>query len=130
MPLAWKSTKIKRVVSSTHEAESLALAEGLEEAVVLKDQIVRMTGVPENLVLIEAFVDNMDAVASFNSTKQCQKGGRIQIDAAKIREMLENREIHSIQAVSTMAQIADSMTKVGAPTAHLINTLSEGRFFY
>ena len=102
----------------------------MEEAVVLKDQIVRMTGVPENLVLIEAFVDNMDAVASVNSTKQCQKGGRIQIDAAKIREMLENREIHSIQAVSTMAQIADSMTKVGAPTAHLINTLSEGRFFY
>ena len=129
-PLAWKSTKIKRVVSSTHEAESLSLAEGLEEALVLKDQIVRMTGIPENLCLIECYIDNQDAVSSFNSSKQNQKGGRIQIDAAKVREMLETKAVHSIQLVSNTVQVADAMTKKGAPTSHLINTLENGRFFY
>ena len=36
MPISWRANKIKRVVHSTLAAESLALAEGLEEAVFLK----------------------------------------------------------------------------------------------
>ena len=129
-PLAWKSTKIKRVVASTHEAESLALAEALEEAVVIKDQLMQMTGIPNNLIHIEALVDNNDAVSSFNSSKQNQRGGRIQIDAAKVREMLETGEVKSIQLISNSVQIADAFTKKGAATAPLVNTLEHGRFFY
>ena len=128
--LEWKSTKIKRVVASTHEAESLALAEGLEAACVIRDQIMQMTGIPKKLIGIEAYIDNNDAVQSFNSSKQNHKGGRIQIDAAKIREMLETGEVQSIQLVSSNIQVADALTKKGAPTSHLISTLEQGRFFY
>ena len=129
-PLTWKSTKIKRVVASTHEAESLALAEALEEAVVIRHQIMTMTGLPKELIAIEAFVDNNDAVSSFNSSKQNHKGGRIQIDAAKVREMLETQEVQSISLINNTLQIADALTKKGAPTVHLITTLQQGRFFY
>jgi len=128
--ITWKSTKIKRVVASTHEAESLALAAGLEEAVVIRDQIMQLTGIPKELIGIEAFVDNNDAVQSFNSSKQNHKGGRIQIDAAKVREMLETGEVQSIQLVNNSLQVADALTKKGAATSHLVNTLEEGRFFY
>ena len=129
-PIVWKSTRIKRVVTSTHEAESLALAEALEESLVIKDQIMSLTGIPGDLISVEAFVDNNDAVSSFNSSKQNHKGGRIQIDAAKVREMLETGEVKSIQLISTSVQIADSFTKKGAATSPLINTLEQGRFFY
>ena len=129
-PIVWRCTRIKRVVSSTHEAESLALAEALEESLVIKDQIMSLTGIPGDLISVEAFVDNNDAVSSFNSSKQNHKGGRIQIDAAKVREMLETGEVKSVQLISTSVQIADSFTKKGAATSPLINTLEQGRFFY
>ena len=50
---------------------------------MIKDQLVKIAGIPEELILIECFCDCQDAVASFNSSKQHQKGGRVQIDAAK-----------------------------------------------
>ena len=97
---------------------------------MIKDQLMQMTGIPNDLIHIEALVDNNDAVSSFNSSKQNQRGGRIQIDAAKVREMLETGEVKSIQLISNSVQIADAFTKKGAATAPLVNTLEHGRFFY
>merc|ERR1712029_301462 len=64
--------------------------------------------------------------SGINSSKQNHKGGRIQIDAAKVREMLETGEVKSIQLISTTVQIADAFTKRGAATSPLINTLEQG----
>ena len=81
----------------------LALSDALEEAIVAKDQIMKITGIPKELILIEAYSDCQDAVASVNSSKQNSKGGRTQIDAARVREMLEDGTVHSVQLVSTQA---------------------------
>ena len=128
--LTWKSLKIKRTVVSTFEAECLAVAEALEEALVLKDQIMKITGVPKDMLLIECFCDCNDAVAAFYSSKQNQRGGRVQIDSAKIREMLERKEVENIQWISTDLQLADVLTKRGVAKSPLLNTLEEGKFFY
>ena len=42
--ISWKSAKIRRVVSASYDAEVLALSEGLEEAIVLRDLLLEMTG--------------------------------------------------------------------------------------
>ena len=129
-PLAWKANKIKRVVKSTHEAEALALADAVEEAYVIKKQIMEMTGVSDDMMPIEVFCDSQDAVASFNSSKPSNKGGRLQIDIARVRGMMEENIINSIHLVNTNTQLADALTKKGAAKTALISTLEEGRFFY
>ena len=54
----------------------------------------------------------------------------MQIDSAKIREMLERKEVENIQWISTDLQLADVLTKRGVAKSPLLNTLEEGKFFY
>ena len=67
--LTWKSCKVKRVVTSTYDAETISLELGLEEAIVLKDQLVKMTGFSTDLIEIEAFVDCKDTYEAVISNK-------------------------------------------------------------
>ena len=128
--LTWKAIKIRRTVVSTYEAESLAVADALEEALVIKDQLMKLTGIPKDMLLIECFCDCADAVAAFQSSKQNARGGRVQIDSARVREMLERGEVHSIQWVHSDLQLGDIFTKRGVAKTPIINTLEEGKFFF
>ena len=128
--MTWRANKIKRVVKSTHEAEALAVADAVEEAYVIKKQMIEMMGIPDKLVKIEVFSDSQDAVAAFNSSKPYQKGGRIQIDVARVRGMIEEGLIENVNFIGTAMQLADSLTKKGAAKAALIETVQRGRFFY
>ena len=128
--LTWKATKIKRVVKATHDAEALAVAEAVEEAIVIKEQILEMMGVSSDMIKIEVFCDSQDAVASFNSSKPTQRGSRIQIDVARVREMIEEGVLDNVNFIGTQMQLADSLTKKGAGKADLIETVKQGRFFY
>ena len=128
--LTWKSNKIKRVVKSTHEAEALAVADAVEEAYVIKQQLLEMMDVSDDMIKLEVFSDSQDAVASFNSSKQHHRGGRIQIDVARVRNLIEEGIIDNVSFIATGKQLADSLTKKGAAKAALIETVTQGRFFY
>ena len=65
--LQWKACKVKRVMTSTYDAETISLELGLEEALIIKDQIRKMTGFGEELIKVEAFVDCRDTFEG-NST--------------------------------------------------------------
>ena len=127
--IGWKANKIRRKVNLTYDAEALALADALEEAVVLKDQLMKITSLPKELILIEAYSDYQDVVSSINSSKQNHRGGRTKIDSARMREMLEDGTVHSIQLISTNLQLADCLTKKGATKTALIQTVENGKFF-
>ena len=116
-------------MNSTYDAKALALADALEEAVVVKDQLMKITGLSKELILIEAYSDCQDVVSSINSSKQNHRGGRTQIDSARMREMLEEGTVHSIQLISTNLQLADCLTKKGAAKTALIQTVENGKFF-
>ena len=95
--LAWKSCKVKRVVTSTYDAETISLEFGLKEEIVIKDQIVKMTGFDTNLINIEAFVDCKDTYEAIISNKKFTKGSRLaSLEVAKIKEMLEMKQIKRI----------------------------------
>ena len=100
--LAWKSCKVKRVGTSTYDAETISLELGLEEAIVIKDQLVKMTGFDTNLINIEAFVDCKDTYEAIISNKKFPKGSRLaSLEVAKIKEMLEMKQIQQISWVDT-----------------------------
>ena len=72
--LTCKSGKISRAVSSTYEAETLALTEAMDRTLLLKDQFIKLMAVPEKLIHVEILSDCNDTVESVYSTKQNPKG--------------------------------------------------------
>ena len=75
------------MVTSTSDAEKILLELGLEEALIIKDQIMKTTGLGEELIKVEGFVDCCDTFEAVMSNKQFPKGARLaMIEVAKIKE--------------------------------------------
>ena len=126
-PISWQSFKIKRKVSNTMEAETLALKEGLEEAIIIQNKVTEILNIPAKTIKIEAFIDNDDCYKAIYSSKQMVKG-RIAIDMGSIKDMVEKKEVEHIAWIQKEYQLADSLTKHGASTRTLRTTLNTGRF--
>ena len=128
--LAWKSCKVKRVVTSTYDAETISLELGLEEAIVIKDQLIKLTGFDEDLIRVEAYVDCRDTYEAIISNKKFPKGSRLaSIEVAKVKEMLEEKRVHQVNWVDTAHQMADVLTKRGVGSETLVKTINEGKFY-
>ena len=128
--LTWKSCKVKRVVTSTYDAETISLELGLEEALVIKNQLETMTGLGEDLIQIEAFIDCKDTYEAIVSNKKFPKGSRLaSLEVAKIKEMIERNQIHRVTWIDTSHQLADILTKRGVAAESLVKTMNDGRFY-
>ena len=57
--LAWKSTKIKRVCRSSTAAETIVLANAMEEGDLIREQIITMTGLSKARLELVAGVEQM-----------------------------------------------------------------------
>ena len=92
-PLSWISNKVRRKVSSTLSAETLALNDALDDAVYLKCLISEIyhDNVRESKIPILAYTDNKSLAESLRSTKQVQEK-RLRIDIAEVQRMLESEE--------------------------------------
>ena len=126
--LSWRSSKVKRVVSSSYDAEVLALSEGLEEALVLRKLLLDMTRMDPNMLEIEAFCDNEDTIKALNMSKSYYKGKRIGIEVAKIKEMWTKGEVKTIQWVPGQYQLADGLTKKEASRTPILEAIQNGSF--
>ena len=73
--LSWISNKVRRRVSSTLSAETLALNDALDDAVYLKLLISKIyhNNVREGKIPILAYIDNKSLDESLRSTKQVQE---------------------------------------------------------
>ena len=92
-PLSWISNKVRRKVSSTLSAETIAL----NDAVYLKHLISEIyhDNVRESKISILAYIDNKSLDESLRSTKQVQEK-RLRIDIAEVQRMLESKGINEI----------------------------------
>lgn len=110
--LDWGSSKIKRKVSSTLEAEILALKEALNNAIYLGSLLTEFifNDFVKNRFQIFAFTDNKPVEQNIRSTKQV-KEKRLRIDIGEIQRMLTNDEVKDVQWIPTKDQIADGLTK-------------------
>lgn len=125
-PIAWHANKVKRVVRSTIAAETLALQEGLEDAVYLRRVLEELLGCKNNSIPIVGFVDNKSVVEALYSTKLVDDK-RLRLDMAAIRQSLDNGEVHTIKWCPGEFQLANSMTKRGASGYTLLSTLQKGK---
>ena len=124
MLLAWQSRKLKRVVKSTLTAETLALQEVIEAAIMIKTMILEILNVDAHnqILLIKCVTDSKslhDAVYSKTLTEK-----QLKIGLCAIVESLEKQEIHSVIWVCSEDQLADCLTKEGTSREKLYVTLS------
>ena len=125
-PLAWNGSKIKRIVSSTLEAETLALVEGVKEAVYLREVVEEVFGLEPRTLEVHALVDSKSTVDAIHSTAPVEDR-RLRRDIGIIKQTLNAKEIHSVKWIPGRNQLADGMTKRTASCYELMEILQKGK---
>lgn len=127
VPLDWSSCKIKRVVKSTIAAETLALCDGLDNAIFIRRLVVEMLMWQEDQIPIIGITDNRSCYEAVRSTSLVDDK-RLRREISYIQEMLENKIVKDIQWVEGEKQLADVLTKVGVNGVKLLAVLQSGHF--
>jgi len=119
--VAWHSGRIKRVCRSTLAAETLAMANALEEAVYLREilQTSTATNVP-----ITAISDNKSLVQAVASTSLVLEK-RLRIEVSAIKELVELSNV-TLKWVPGSHQLADVLTKKGVTADSLLTVITTG----
>ena len=73
-------------------------------------------------IKIECYTDNHQLYDSVYSIRPMQ-GKRLRTEIALLREMIKKKEITKINWIENKYQIADCLTKYGASSEKLLNTL-------
>ena len=128
-PIQWQSKKIRRVVRSTLAAESIAQLDAADASFLIKSLLVELLQCSSDKIKIESITDNKSLFETLYSTKTTENK-RLRADIAALRERPGNGEIDKIHWVETSYQIADCLTKSGASTTALLDTLREGKISY
>ena len=127
-PLSWTANKIKRKVSSTLGAETLALHDACDEAIYLNailSEIIFDSKHPR--LKIAVIIDNKSLHDNIHSTKQVQEK-RLRINIAEIRRMLQDQDVSSIKWVESKLQLADVLTKRGVDPQNILEVIQMGSF--
>ena len=125
-PLYWKAVKIPRIVGSSFEGEAIALEEGLNVAYTMMKDLATITGIPEDLLKVEALCDCDDVVKAVNATTQKAGLGRTSWEIGRIRQMLTKKEVDRVKWHEGQNNVADVLTKRGAPKHLMIRTIEQG----
>ena len=88
-PLAWHSTRIRRVVRSTLAAETLALVDGLETAFLMAKTVGEIISCKrESMIPIYCKTDNKSLFDAVQTLKVISDK-RLRVEMSMIREMVE-----------------------------------------
>ena len=126
-PLVWHSRKIKRVVQSTLAAETLALVDGCEEALILSMVLGEViNGDKEKKLPILCLTDNKNLFETAHTSNVLSER-RLLIEMAIVRQMVGRKEI-SLGWVEGKEQLSDVLTKNGASSASLKEVLERAQW--
>lgn len=114
-PLCWQSKRIRRVVRSTLAGETLAMSDGIDNAIFLATLFSELTTgtVDLNAPVLVCVTDNHSLYDALKSTKQVTEK-RLRLDISSIKELLQSRKIKKVLWSVTKPQLADCLTKKGA----------------
>jgi len=127
-PISWTSNKIKRKVSSSLAAETLALYDACDEAIYLCALLSEtLFNSKETKIPIHALTDNRSLHENVHSTKQVHEK-RLRINIAELKRMLEDNDIKTIKWLSAKSQLSDCLTKRGVDPSMILNVIQKGKF--
>ena len=126
VPVSWYCNKISRVVDSTLAAECLSLKEGLHEAIYVRQVVEEIMGLKDKSMPVHGIVDNKGTVDAVHSTTSVHDK-RLRRDVAGIKQLLNEGEVERVVWCSGKEQLADCMTKRGAPAWDLMKVFQTGQ---
>ncbi|KAL2093504.1 hypothetical protein ACEWY4_010816 [Coilia grayii] len=127
-PLSWQSKRVKRVVRSTLAGETLAMSEGIDNAIFLAMLFSELTsGCTDHSPPIICVTDNHSLVDALKSTKSVSEK-RLRLEISSIKELVQMQKIERVLWSNTKEQLADCLTKKGAPAHQLLKALSDGQW--
>ena len=97
----------------------------MKEAVHIRELIEEVYGLKEKSVPVEAIIDNKGTVDAIHSTTAVGDK-RLRRDVSSIKQMLNTKEIGSVTWCGGKDQIADCLTKRGAPAWNLLQVFQSG----
>ena len=124
-PISWKSKRLDRVAKSPLAAEAMAMADAADAGYFLVKMTKEIFGL-QTVPNVTCYTDSKSLMDHLESNKLITDL-RMRVDVARLREMIELREIHMIW-VDTENQLADALTKAGASSARLVEVLEKSSF--
>mgnify|MGYP001297108246 FL=1 len=131
--LTWSARKAKRVVTSTYDAEALALNTGVQAGIVMKTHLKEIMNWKDEMIKIEAFTDCNDVYKSVvlnnKPEKPNQKGDQLSsLDVAAVRKFHQQGLIDDVHWVPSELMLCDTLTKLGKAPDELVNAITRGEF--
>lgn len=121
-PLSWQSKRVKRVVRSTLAGETLAMSDGIDNAMFLAALFSELSkGDTEHMPPIICVTDSHSLADALRSTKSVSEK-RLRLEISSIKELIQ------AQKVERVLWLADCLTKKGASAHQLLKALSEGQW--
>ena len=103
-------------------AETLALVNGIDEAIYLKEMLTILLDIDIKIV---AFTDNHGLKESIYSTRALTER-RMERCLEFVRECISTGELEVVKWVDTHSMLADCLTKSGVKADLLVNLLKSG----
>lgn len=127
-PISWQSKRIKRVVRSTLAGETLAMSEGIDNAIFLSTLFSELnSGSTHSPIPITCVTDNHSLVDALKSTKSVAEK-RLRLEISSIKELIQAKKVDQVFWSNTKEQLADCLTKKGASAALLLKALHDARW--
>ena len=132
--LSWASRKAKRVVSSTFDAEALALNTGLQAGLVMKAHLIEIMNWTEDMVRVEGYTDCNDVYQAIVKNNKPEKGVHAKgdqlscLDIAAVRKYMQQGIVHDVDWVPSGNMLSDPLTKMGASPEALVKAITTGEF--
>lgn len=126
-PITWQSKRIRRVARSTLAAETLAMADAIDNGIFLAALYTElMSGKADPPQLpITCLTDCHSLCDAIKSTKQVSEK-RLRLEISNIRELIQMHQIESVKWIETKHKLADCLTKKGASCHNLLRALQDG----
>ena len=125
--LSWRGRKLKRVVTSSSAAETLALNDGVSEVIFIKSLLGEFFGIDDvTKVPVHLYTDSRNVQKSVNSTALVDDP-RLRTEIAVLKESLEKGEVSALKRVESKAMIANCLTKQGASAKGLLQVIQTGQ---
>ena len=121
-PLAWQSKKIKRLVKSSLSGESWAMIEAVETAELLQKMLQEIINVKSIPIICMTDCNSLYNELHTSNTIE-DKGLRVPIGG--LRRKVKNKEF-TVKWIPKELQLADPLTKAGAPNKELREVLATG----
>ena len=121
-PIAWKATKLKRVATSTLEAETLSMHAALTAAIGVQQIAAECLGFR---IPIYGVVDNYSSYETVKTNKQASNA-RLKKEIHGIKQMQKHKLVEKIMWLQGSLMIADCMTKKGKTGLELLEVLQTG----